>query len=115
MSSPGAMRWRTNGRLSRFSPLTALSRAPPNGCPLRHQTNGTSFVLTGGGADDLGLASLRTGGAISPDTSYRVSGKYFYRDQMVLANGDDAKDSSRIGRTGFRMDTSQGTNEFTFE
>src|SRR5205814_2284125 len=48
-------------------------------------------------------------------TSYRVSGKYLYRDQMKLANGNDAGDSVRIGRTGFRMDSTVGANDFTVQ
>ena len=78
-----------------------------------HQTKSTVLILTGGGADDLALGTLRAGAGLGPNTSYRVFGKYFYRDQLKLANGNNADDSMRLGRTGFRLDSTRGANEFT--
>jgi len=80
-----------------------------------HQTKSNYLTMTGGGAEDLGGISFRNGVGIGPDTSYRVFGKYLYRDQMKLANGNDAGDSVRIGRTGFRMDSTAGSNDFTVQ
>ncbi len=71
---PGATLWGTNAVNGIVNIITKSA----------HQTKSTAIVLTGGGADDLGLASFRTGGALTPDTSYRVASKYFYRDEMVL-------------------------------
>lgn len=79
------------------------------------QTKNNAVFLTGGGTDDLAVVSMRNGGAIGLNTSYRVFGKYFYRDQMALANGDDAKDSVRVGRTGFRVDNTRSSDEFTLQ
>ena len=102
---PGATLWGTNAVNGIVNIVTKSA----------HQTKTTAIILTGGGADDLGLASFRMGGALTPDTSYRVASKYFYRDQMVLPDGSDSKDSSRFGRTRFRIDSTQGANEWTLE
>jgi iron complex outermembrane receptor protein len=80
-----------------------------------HQTKSQFLSLRGGGADDLAVASYRIGGAIGQGTSYRVYGKYRYFDQLVFANGDDAKDSLRIGQAGFRIDSAQNSNDFTLQ
>ena len=102
---PGATLWGTNAVNGIVNIITKSA----------HQTKSTAIVLSGGGADDLGLAWFRTGGALTPDTSYRVASKYFYRDEMVLPDGSDSKDSSRFGRTRFRIDSTQGANEWTLE
>ena len=102
---PGAALWGANAVNGIINIITKSA----------HQTKNTLTVLNGGGADDLAVGSLRTGGGINPNTSYRVFGKYFYRDQMALANGDDAKDPVRIGRTGFRLDSTRGPDEFMLE
>jgi iron complex outermembrane recepter protein len=80
-----------------------------------HQTQSTTFIQTAGGAETLSITSFRTGAAIGADTSYRVYGKYFYRDQLVQPNGDPAQDSSRFGRSGIRIDNSHGLDELTVE
>ncbi len=68
---PGATLWGTNAVNGIVNIVTKSA----------HQTKSTTIILSGGGADDLGLASFRTGGALTRDTSYRVAGKYFYRDE----------------------------------
>src|SRR5438552_2358289 len=78
---PGATLWGANAVNGIINIITKTA----------HQTKDTAVTVTGGGAEDLAGGSLRTGGAISPEISYRVLGKYFYRDQMVLANGDASK------------------------
>jgi len=80
-----------------------------------HRTRSTTIIATGGGAESLASASFREGAAISPDTSYRVYGKYSYRDQLVFPNGTPSQDSARFGRVGFRVDSSKGQNEFTLQ
>jgi iron complex outermembrane recepter protein len=80
-----------------------------------HDTKGMFAAAAGGGAEDLGSLSLRNGGSIGRDASYRVFGKYFYRDQAKLGNGQDSKDSIRVGRAGFRADHTQGASDFTVE
>src|SRR4051794_34711501 len=71
---PGATLWGANAVNGVINIITKTA----------HQTKGTAVRLTGGGADDLAIASVRTGGAVNPETSYRVFGKYSYRDQMVF-------------------------------
>jgi iron complex outermembrane recepter protein len=100
---PGATLWGANAVNGIINIITKSA----------HQTKNTVFVATGGGADDLAVGTLRVGRALGPDTSYRVFGKYFYRDQLKLANGLDANDSMRLGRTGFRVDSTRGADEFT--
>jgi iron complex outermembrane receptor protein len=102
---PGATLWGTNAINGVINIITKSA----------HQTRSTAVILRGGGADDLAVGSVRAGAAIGPDTSYRVYGKYFYRDQMKLATGDDAKDTTKVGHAGFRLDSTQGPNEFTVQ
>jgi iron complex outermembrane receptor protein len=102
---PGATLWGTNAVNGVIRIITKSA----------HQTQNSVAIFTGGGADDLGTASFRTGGAAAPNTAFRVFTKYLYRDQMALDTGGDAKDSVRIGRTGFRMDSTQGSDEFTLQ
>src|SRR6267142_2672822 len=102
---PGATLWGSNAVNGVINIITKSA----------HQTQNTAVILTGGGAEDLALGSFRAGGAFNANTSYRVFAKYVYRDQMVFANGDDAKDSVRIGRTGFRVDAARGKDEFTLQ
>ena len=55
--------------------------------------------------DPQDFADVRYGGALGPDTQFRVYGKYFDRGDEVLANGESASDSWRQGRGGFRVDS----------
>jgi len=100
---PGATLWGANAVNGVINIITKSA----------HQTKGTVVILTGAGADDLAVGTLRQGAGLGPDTSYRVFGKYFYRDQLKFANGDDAHDSMRLGRTGFRLDSVHNADEFT--
>ena len=102
---PGAALWGSNAVNGIINIMTKSA----------HQTKSNAVILTGGGANDLALGSFRSGGAFDPNTSYRAFAKYLYRDQMVFANGNDAKDSVRIGRTGFRVDGAHGKDEFTLQ
>jgi iron complex outermembrane receptor protein len=100
---PGATLWGANAVNGIINIITKTS----------HQTKGTLFVATGLGAEDLALGTLRVGAGLGTSTSYRVFGKYVYRDQLELANGNGAGDSMRMGRTGFRVDDTRGPNEIT--
>jgi iron complex outermembrane recepter protein len=99
---PGATLWGANAVNGIINIITKSA----------HQTKGTVFIATGGGAEDLAAGTLRAGAALGVDTSYRVFGKYFYRDQLKFANGADANDSMRLGRTGFRLDSTHGSDDF---
>jgi iron complex outermembrane recepter protein len=67
------------------------------------------YAQAGGGSRPQDFADLRYGGALSPDTQFRIYGKYFDRGSEVLANGDSASDSWRQGRGGFRVDSDAST------
>src|SRR5262245_36916893 len=100
---PGATSWGANAVNGVINVITKSA----------HQTKSTAIILTGLGADDLALGTLRAGAGIGPDISYRVFGKYFYRNQLKLANGSDAGDSMPLGRTGFRLDSTRGADDLT--
>jgi iron complex outermembrane recepter protein len=102
---PGATLWGANAVNGVINIITKST----------HQTKSNYAYLAGGGAEDLAVAAIRAGGAAGAQTSYRVFGKYFYRDQLSLPGGADSKDSVRIGRTGFRVDSTSGDNDITFE
>jgi iron complex outermembrane receptor protein len=76
-----------------------------------HQTTQNYLLLRGGGREDLGLVSGRAAGKVDADTSYRVDFKYSYRDQLVFSNGNGSQDSTRLGRAGFRVDSSKGATD----
>ena len=103
---PGATLWGTNAVNGIVNIITKSS----------HQTSSTTIVATGGGADSRAIGSVRTGGSLIRDTSYRVYGKFFDRDQLVLhERGTPAQDNSRFGRAGFRVDSSRPASEITVE
>src|SRR5262249_29212041 len=77
-----------------------------------HQTKQAYLTMTGGGAEDLALVSGRAGGGFG-DTSYRLDGKYVYRDQLRLPNVQDALDTTRTGRIGYRVDSAHGSSDYT--
>ncbi len=62
------------------------------------------YAEGGGGTELTGIAGLRYGGTLGPETSYRVYGKYLDYDDSVLEDGSSADDSWRRGQAGFRMD-----------
>ena len=102
---PGATLWGTNAVNGVVNIITKSA----------HQTKSVSMIATGGGAETLAVTSFRIGDVYNADTSYRFYGKYSYRDQFVLPDETPAQDSSRFGRLGFRIDSSQGPNELTLE
>ena len=57
--------------------------------------------------------SVRYGGMLAPNISYRVYGKYTERDGGVLANGSDASTDWTSRRAGFRIDA-ESTPQTTF-
>src|SRR5437016_3446731 len=91
---PGATLWGANAVNGIINIITKTA----------HQTLGGRTTVTGGGAEDLAAVSSRYGASLGSDVSYRIDGKYAYRDQLKLANGGDAKDSTRIGHIDFRAD-----------
>lgn len=63
------------------------------------------FFEAGGGNEERAFVSARYGSRFGQTTFYRGYFKYFNRDSMVLANGEDAQDDWQMGRGGFRIDS----------
>ncbi|TAL05303.1 MAG: TonB-dependent receptor [Verrucomicrobia bacterium] len=66
-------------------------------------TQGLLFSA-GGGTEEEGFVSARYGGKIGDNAYARVYGKFFNRDESVLANGTGANDDWWMSRGGFRVD-----------
>src|SRR3982074_679258 len=62
------------------------------------------YAEGGGGTQLRGLAGARYGGMLAHNVSFRVSGKYFDRDDEVLPDGSRAGDSWHRVQGGFRLD-----------
>ncbi len=57
------------------------------------------------GTEDKGLMSLRYGGEINDETSYRVYGKYQNRDSSYVSSSQQGHDDYDSGQLGFRIDS----------
>ena len=90
---PGATLWGANAVNGVINIITKSAK----------DTQGT-LLSGGGGTEDRGFASARYGGKIGETAFFRIYGMYFNRDDSVLADGKDAKDSWQLGRWGFRVD-----------
>lgn len=69
------------------------------------------LVSVGAGSYDRFISSARYGGTFGKDTSWRIYGKYFDRDELVYQTGDDAGDGWDIMRGGFRLDSALTPND----
>jgi iron complex outermembrane recepter protein len=94
ISGPGGTLWGANAVNGVINIITKSAK----------DTQGL-YAQAGGGSRPQDFADLRYGGALSPDTQFRIYGKYIDRGNEVLANGDSASDSWRQGRGGFRIDS----------
>ena len=63
-----------------------------------------ALVTAGYGTEEQGFGAVRYGGPLGDHGSYRLYGKFFNRDDSILANGDDANDRWESLRGGFRTD-----------
>ncbi len=61
-----------------------------------------ALISAGAGTEERGFGTVRYGGTIGDDLSYRVWGKYVSRDEGFRE--DEAHDDWQIGRGGFRSD-----------
>jgi iron complex outermembrane recepter protein len=71
------------------------------------------YIKAGGGSQLRQINGLRYGGALSPNTKYRVYGKFIDHDTEALADGSPAGDSWHRTQGGFRIDSedqSRGTH-----
>lgn len=94
ISGPGGTLWGANAVNGVINIITKSAK----------DTQGL-YAQAGGGSSPQDFTDVRYGGALNPDTQYRVYGKYFDRGSEVLANGDSASDAWRQGRGGFRVDS----------
>ncbi len=107
VSGPGATLWGANAVNGVINIVTKSAKDP--------SAQGT--LITGGaGTEERGLAGIRYGGKLAENVYYRVYGKYFNRDETVLANGMDNEDDWQFGQGGFRIDWDQSDeNLLTFQ
>lgn len=90
---PGASLWGSNAVAGVINIITKKSP----------ETQGV--LLSGGsGTEENGFATLRYGGKIGKNFSYRVYGKYRDRDEGKKTDGTKAIDDKQIGQGGFRSD-----------
>jgi len=104
ISGPGGTLWGANAVNGVINIITRNARD-------------TEGILLGAGVgdEDRILGSFRYGQKVSDTLAYRLYGKYFDRDDTVLANGDDAGDSWDKGQGGFRVDWNPGVDSLTFQ
>jgi iron complex outermembrane receptor protein len=100
---PGATLWGANAVNGVINIITKSA----------HDTRGTVVSTAGAGATDLVTTAVQVGGGPTADVSYRAFGKYFYRDESKLADGEDGNDAARLLRTGFRADVTRAKSEYT--
>jgi iron complex outermembrane receptor protein len=73
------------------------------------------LVTAGAGDEERGFGGVRWGGKFSQG-NYRVYGKYFDRDPLVLADGSNARDDMKMAQGGFRADwKSSEADSFTVQ
>jgi len=74
------------------------------------------LVTVGGGNEEQGFATFRSGGKVGEDAYYRIYGKYLNRDNSDLPDGSPAHDSWQMWHGGFRFDWEPGVqNLFTLQ
>ncbi len=102
---PGATLWGGNAVNGVINILTREAR----------DTQGGLFEA-GGGNEENAFVSARYGDRIGKVTYYRGYMKFFDRDGLTLANGQDAQDDWRMARGGFRIDSDVSqTSTFTLQ
>ena len=90
---PGATLWGANAVNGVINIITRNAK----------ETHG-GLVIAGGGTDERGFGSIRYGGKLTKNVSYRVYTKYFNRDSFVNSSNHDASDGWEELRGGFRVD-----------
>jgi iron complex outermembrane receptor protein len=82
----------------------------------KDSANTQGWLLSTRASNDDSNMSLRYGGRLSDDTTYRVYGKTTYNNELDDANGDNAGDDWSSLRGGFRIDKHPGVNDtFTLQ
>lgn len=98
---PGATLWGANAVNGVINVITKKAADTQGG-----------LVTAGAGDEERGFGGARWGGRFARG-HYRVYGKYFDRDPMVLADGSNARDDMNMAQGGFRTDW-QGSQADTF-
>lgn len=102
---PGATLWGGNAVNGVINILTREAR----------DTQGIA-VEAGGGNEEKSFVSARYGNRIGGSTFYRGYFKFFNRDGLNFANGEDAQDDWLLARGGFRFDSDLSqTSTFTLQ
>jgi iron complex outermembrane recepter protein len=105
ISGPGATLWGANAVNGVINILTRGTK----------ETQGL-LVEGGGGAELRGFGGLRYGGALTPNLSFRVYGKYTDRDGTIFPNGREAGNDYQMGHGGIRLDwKASDVNLFTLQ
>jgi iron complex outermembrane receptor protein len=94
ISGPGATVWGANAV---NGVINITTKAP-------RDTQGL-YVEAGSGTTLQPFGAVRYGAELSPDTHFRVYGKYMGRDSAVFHNGLDAGVGVRQAQGGFRLDS----------
>lgn len=94
ISGPGGTLWGANA-VNGVINITTKSAGDTRGL----------YLEAGAGPDAQDFGSLRYGGSIGSEVSFRIYGKYFDRDAEDFANGSGAHDSWSRGQGGFRVDS----------
>ena len=100
ISGPGGALWGANAVNGVINIITKSAK----------DTQGL-YADAGGGSRPQDFTDVRYGGALGPESQFRVYGKYFDRGSEVLANADSASDSWRQGRAGFRVDSQSSAQD----
>ena len=93
ISGPGATQWGSNAVNGVINVTTKSAK----------ETQGT-LVAGGAGTELRSSAAVRYGARLAPDIYYRVSAKYFERDDSVRPSGRNSNDSWHVAQMGFRVD-----------
>jgi iron complex outermembrane receptor protein len=94
ISGPGGALWGSNAVNGVINIITKSASDTPG-----------VYAQAGGGSRPEDFGDIRYGGALNPDTQFRLYGKYFDRGSEVLASGGSVSDSWRQSRGGFRVDS----------
>jgi iron complex outermembrane receptor protein len=94
ISGPGGTLWGANAVNGVINIITKRAK----------DTQGL-YAEGGGGTELRALGGGRYGGEASPNTYFRVYGKYIGRDDEALADGPASSDSWHQARGGFRVDS----------
>ena len=100
ISGPGGTLWGANAVNGIINIIT------------RSAVDSQGLYAEGGGGNQLqGFAGARYGGTLSPDTSFRVYGKYFDHDDEVFPDGQRAGDGWHQEQGGFRIDSAPSARD----